>query len=262
MSNKPPIYGRCPAGCNWETVHKEDFINAAALFEVLAEDDGSCYLNQGKQYKIISSNSFNTSGLVISLRYTFLGESEDDEPYIVESNITQRINDEYATSAVFKYLDAIIGVNEITFIYEVAGIRYKEVVSDLTIPETYNSTTTQAVVNLVNNIDKVFLYNEDATYSASVKGEKGDAGSTYTGTSILTLSASGWNEDKTQTVELTVDTAKRNVIDVEAESVENWAACGVYATTETPNSITFKCSKIPSTDLHFRVVSVEVNYVS
>lgn len=25
--NKPKIYARCPAGCTWETVHKEDFLH-------------------------------------------------------------------------------------------------------------------------------------------------------------------------------------------------------------------------------------------
>ncbi len=86
----------------------------------------------------------------------------------------------------------------------------------------------------------------------------------------LTLLASGWDAtEKTQTISVVTNNSDRNEIDVSANSVSDWAAAGVYAlattdsdyTTGTSNSITFKCSTIPTSDLKFRVFSMGVNVV-
>ena len=73
----------------------------------------------------------------------------------------------------------------------------------------------------------------------------------------LTLTTAGWSNNA-QTVSYAHDTAKRNVIDVEPSSVEEWANCGVLATEETATTITFTCKTVPENALTFRVTSMGV----
>lgn len=79
-----------------------------------------------------------------------------------------------------------------------------------------------------------------------------------TTTETLTLTAADW-VDNSQTVACTLDTSKRNVIDVMPESVTVWASTGVLGISETETGITFQCSSVPTADLYFRVTSMEVN---
>lgn len=74
----------------------------------------------------------------------------------------------------------------------------------------------------------------------------------------LTLTVADWSSN-TQTVTYAHDTAKRNVIDVDPASVEEWANCGVLATSETASGITFTCKTVPENALTFRVTSMGVN---
>lgn len=74
---------------------------------------------------------------------------------------------------------------------------------------------------------------------------------------LLTLSASGWTNNA-QAVTYAHDTSKRNVIDVDPASVEEWASCGVLATAETASGITFTCKTVPENALNFRVTSMGV----
>ena len=72
----------------------------------------------------------------------------------------------------------------------------------------------------------------------------------------LTLPASNWDsETNTQTLSVSVDTTRRNSIDVAPESLEAWTACSVYAIEETQFSITFKCAYKPNVDLKFNLSS-------
>lgn len=57
MSNKPRIFANCPAGCKWETVHKDDFLNSASIVEMMPNDDGSFDLEVGKTYKLLESGT-------------------------------------------------------------------------------------------------------------------------------------------------------------------------------------------------------------
>lgn len=52
MSNQPKIYGFCPAGCKWETVHKSDFEKSAAYIKQYPNEDGVYILEQGKTYLV------------------------------------------------------------------------------------------------------------------------------------------------------------------------------------------------------------------
>lgn len=74
---------------------------------------------------------------------------------------------------------------------------------------------------------------------------------------LLTLSASGWTNNA-QTVTYEHDTGKRNSIDVEPANIKAWTAAGILATAETATSITFECDTTPTSDLSFRVTSMEV----
>ena len=74
---------------------------------------------------------------------------------------------------------------------------------------------------------------------------------------LLTLSASGWTNNA-QTVTYTHDKGKRNTIDVEPLSIKAWTAAGILATAETASTITFECDTTPTSDLSFRVTSMEV----
>ena len=74
----------------------------------------------------------------------------------------------------------------------------------------------------------------------------------------LTLTTSGWTNNA-QTIAYSHDTAKRNVIDVDPSSVEEWANCGILATAETASGITFTCKTVPENALTFKVTSMGVN---
>lgn len=76
---------------------------------------------------------------------------------------------------------------------------------------------------------------------------------------LLTLTVAGWgNTTLQQTVTFVHDTTKRNVIDVDPASVEEWAACGIIARYETASNITFTCKSIPENALLFKVTSMGV----
>ena len=78
-----------------------------------------------------------------------------------------------------------------------------------------------------------------------------------TQSATLTLTTAGWSSNQ-QTVTYAHDTAKRNVIDVDPASVEEWANCGVLAISETATGITFSCKTVPTNALNFRVTSMGV----
>lgn len=164
MSNKPKIFATCKAGCLWETVHRDEFLASASHIKQNIGEDGLCYLELGKEYKIFADKTadglfsclpvikFNQGGTTVT--HTF-----------VNSNV-----DQYADSYVFKLLDVIIpaDLTQITFIYEMAGIRYSETLEG-------QSFSAQAREDLyVSGATKVLMYNADATIIGDV-GEQGEA---------------------------------------------------------------------------------------
>lgn len=92
-------------------------------------------------------------------------------------------------------------------------------------------------------------------------GPQGPTGPTPTGSALLTLTDTNW-VNNSQTIQYNHDTTKRNIIDVDPSSIEEWSAAGVYALSETSTSITFVCTNVPAEDLDFRVISEVVNYAS
>ena len=80
----------------------------------------------------------------------------------------------------------------------------------------------------------------------------------------LVLLQNSWTENAdgkfTQTVVVGMNTSKRNEIDVEAESLEEWGKCFVIAISENDNGVVFEANTVPSKNLSFRITSTEVNY--
>lgn len=79
------------------------------------------------------------------------------------------------------------------------------------------------------------------------------------GSRAFALKTVGWTNNQ-QFVGIPLDITKRNVIDVYADSVNEWAECGVIGIEESEEGIKFSCREIPSHKLYFRVVSFKVIY--
>lgn len=98
----------------------------------------------------------------------------------------------------------------------------------------------------------------------------GSGGSSITQTPTLTLSSSGWDSStKEQSVMVSsynLDPDDRQVVDITYTELQTWADNDVklYTTmVSSPENIyssfIFKCETIPSTDLTFKITSMEVN---
>lgn len=84
--------------------------------------------------------------------------------------------------------------------------------------------------------------------------------SSITLSDLLTLTVAGWDSTtKQQTVAITLDTSKRNVIDITIGENEAWDNFGVYPIAETSAGITFEAVDIPNQALTFKVCSMEVS---
>lgn len=159
MSNKPTIYGYCPAGCRYETIHKEDFIQAAAYIKQ-SIGNGICYLELGKQYKIFAENVVDV-GFAFAIVYKFIENSEEKVHRFTIPN-----DDKYAKYVVFKLLEASLNLDatELTLVYEIAGVRYTETISG-------NNFILLDQENLiVTDAEKVYLYNDEANYVIENEG--------------------------------------------------------------------------------------------
>lgn len=85
-------------------------------------------------------------------------------------------------------------------------------------------------------------------------------GSAITESDLNTLTVAGWNATtKQQTVQIQLDTSKRNVIDITIGENKVWDNFGVYPISETSSGITFEADEIPDQPLTFKVCSMEVS---
>lgn len=77
--------------------------------------------------------------------------------------------------------------------------------------------------------------------------------------STLTLTVADWDSTtKQQTVSTTIDTTKRNVIDIPVQGIPTWGQYKVRAISESASGVTFQCETIPSSALTFNITSMEV----
>lgn len=121
MSNKPKIYASCPAGCNWETVHKDDFENS---YPLVRQDLSNGVLNvvKGKKYRI-----FDTG--VSSEAYSFSIKIKFNDSLNTLA-IPLPTFDKYKNYVDFKLLDVLLDEqkNETIIIYELDSVR-KDLIS-------------------------------------------------------------------------------------------------------------------------------------
>lgn len=197
MSDLPKIYAHCPAGCKYETVHREEF-NASASLIPLPIDDlddlAGTKLQSGYTYKIYApligegNLSLNFSAC---LQYVYTYDGQQYTHYIngVEQGTngsgTLRVinSDKYAESFTFKYLGTEATETAFIMVYEINGVRYEQ--------GNTNSHGTEGSfeenhIRLTGDISKLFIYNADATIVAT--GEKGaDGADGKDGNSIVYL---------------------------------------------------------------------------
>lgn len=79
----------------------------------------------------------------------------------------------------------------------------------------------------------------------------------------FTINVSAWNpQTKICKIDLDIDTSKRNMIEVNPASLDDWVNSRVRAIQEDSTGITFSCANIPSSNLTGVVISMTVTYTS
>lgn len=172
MSNLPIIYAHCPAGCNWETIHRSEYEALANQIKLKPEADGSYYLQLGKEYKIYSEkrtqNIYYPNQLVFACdvktqyKNTDTGELMGGHFLNIGSGIEA---DPYADSFVFRLVCLERDSDNFHMVYEVAGERFESkglLNPNCLIPDENQVKVTGATA--------VYVLNSDAT----IKAENGD----------------------------------------------------------------------------------------
>lgn len=136
LNIKPKIYGRCPAGCEWETIHRDEFANAATYTPIYPNEYGIFHLELGKEYKIFAPKATGGKVFNCTLSCNTFG-------------IDCTVDDEYAESFVFKWL----GIGESFITYELAGCRFTETIDISSVPEYIE----------LYGAERVYIYNADAS---------------------------------------------------------------------------------------------------
>lgn len=124
---KPQIWAHCKAGCEWETVHKDD-LNEVLTFVPVYPDraSGGVTLKKGKTYKIFNkSTDAYTFKINIKLRKNLI---------ITLNNPTYNPYENYI---LFKLVDIYLDESKKTIVlYEINGESYREELGDGIIPTT------------------------------------------------------------------------------------------------------------------------------
>lgn len=126
---------------------------------------------------------------------------------------------------------------------------------------TYDSTTNTAITD-EPDFELDYLKNTDNGQAVAdiQTGLQEQLDGKITVSPLLTLTTEGWDSTTNrQTVTFAHDLSRRSVIDITLGENAAWDAAGVYAVSETADSITFECSSIPESALTFRVTSMEVS---
>lgn len=149
MSDKPKIYGFCKAGCQWETVHKDDFDKSATWLTEYADENGVYELPPKKNYKIVSPASSTAYTCAVSLAYK-------DGTTAKTHTFTISEFDKYRNYFYFEILSLTATASLITIVYEVNGNRYSENISGSSL-----SITTAKLK--VSGATEVYGFNADAS---------------------------------------------------------------------------------------------------
>ena len=149
LNNLPKIYATCRAGCQWETIHRDEFANAATYTPVYPTEGGAFQLEVGKEYKIFADERGSGAWMgIITVGDYSLG--------IIKKA------DKYANSYTFRVLEFAAD----HLVYEIDGVRYEDYPEDTTINGDYIEAL---------GVNKVFVFNADASI-VGLKGDKGDKG--------------------------------------------------------------------------------------
>ena len=193
--SKPRIYGTCPAGCLWETVHKDDFLRSASIVKQTEQAEGFV-LEARRTYKVKKryDGAYNW-GFAFGVTFSYL------------DNVLNQQTEEFETKEVTRTIDVEVGERSISEYDDYVKIRlcgfylksYGDsadkkivVVVDLNgnIEEIESGYTTDILTDneitgygIIQDSPEVFIYNEDATVEA--RDGNGIASISKTGTSGL-----------------------------------------------------------------------------
>lgn len=151
MSNKPKIYATCPAGCLWETVHRDEFAKSASLVNVPVTA-GSCAVDGFGKYRIHSAQG-ETGGYYAAKIYlmdgawvtpmaplaTFTVEFDEFRSYFDFELLAATVDDDPTTS-----------VTDLKVVYEVNGDR----------KTVYYSGSCAEPLLVITGADRVYRYND------------------------------------------------------------------------------------------------------
>lgn len=144
--NKPKIYGFCPAGCKWETVHKNDFDKSATYITEQPVSEGVWLLEPNKLYKIFTDKTGGAYNCVLDF---VVGDDYVSIPYT-----------EFDDYRDYIFVEILLVSNDAkALIYEINGNRYYIDLYDL------SGDLTTGMLR-VSNAEKVYSYNADANIEA------------------------------------------------------------------------------------------------
>lgn len=111
--------------------------------------------------------------------------------------------------------------------------------------------------------DGKFLRSDGTWASVSATADSVVAALGYTPSKVTVsdeyiLTVDGWS-DNTQTLSIPHDVNDLNNINVIGSYMSEWFVSGVYADSETDNTIAFKCNTVPTTELKFKLSSSTVS---
>ena len=161
MSNKPKIYGYCPAGCKWETIHRDEFERSASVI-ACEKKNGLFWLEPNKTYRIRKTTEISSSywGFKLKVQATVTNTADVINPTVV-------YDDDNLPDAKFReYLTVRLCGNGIYWAEDGSRATITEINGEILVEEfDKNGSTTKEVygdVVLLANADECYLVNESA----------------------------------------------------------------------------------------------------
>lgn len=178
MSNKPKIYATCPAGCLWETVHKDDFLRSASIVKQTEQAEGYV-LEAGRTYKVRKRyDGAYWWGFAFGVTFSYLDMVFNTQTEEFEAKkVTNTIDVEVGERAISEYDDYVkirlcgfylksygdAADKKIVVVVDLNGNK-EEIESGYTTPVLTDNEVTG--YGTIQDSPEVFVYNEDATVEA------------------------------------------------------------------------------------------------
>lgn len=259
MTKLPKIYAFCPAGCKWETVHKDDFLQSAALVTVYPNEDGTKSLEMYRKYKIMHDtyiDLFWWFGISVAFTWYPYGEGT---PIVDTKSVSLSSPKQYISKhdgLLIRFLDIHVeydssaNIGSLVLVYDCDGTIMRQTLA------TAEGGTESAI-----HIDSIVLKTtvpdgtEDAVHCWYYNE---NASMTFSGATgmKLTLNASAW-VDKKQTVSA-MGVSANNIVIVASDpsNMSEYTASGILCTAQGAGTLTFTAAEIPTVDLIVEVVVV------